>query len=46
MTPAELNAYVAAWKPSFDRKHGGPDKAPKFPCPTTWTFCSGRFPDR
>ena len=38
VTPAELNAYVAAWKPSFDRKHGGPDKAPKFPMPNNLDF--------
>ena len=33
-----LDAMVAAWQPHFDRTHGGPDRAPKFPLPNNYQF--------
>ncbi|MCB1129325.1 MAG: thioredoxin domain-containing protein, partial [Verrucomicrobiae bacterium] len=34
----ELADYVEQWVPSFDRLHGGPDRAPKFPMPNNLEF--------
>lgn len=33
-----LKDCVHNWKKRFDHKHGGPDKAPKFPLPSNYTF--------
>lgn len=34
----DLDDMVANWRPLFDRIHGGPDKAPKFPLPNNYEF--------
>jgi uncharacterized protein YyaL (SSP411 family) len=34
----ELRALVANWKPQFDRREGGANRAPKFPLPNNWQF--------
>jgi uncharacterized protein YyaL (SSP411 family) len=33
-----LDEMVSAWEPHFDRMHGGPDHAPKFPLPNNHQF--------
>lgn len=33
-----FNPFVANWERQFDRVHGGPDKAPKFPMPNNYEF--------
>lgn len=33
-----LERMLANWEPHFDRVHGGPDKAPKFPLPNNYLF--------
>jgi uncharacterized protein YyaL (SSP411 family) len=35
---ADLQDMVENWKRRFDRKRGGPDKAPKFPLPNNYRF--------
>jgi uncharacterized protein YyaL (SSP411 family) len=34
----DLKGLVARWKPLFDRREGGADRAPKFPLPNNWQF--------
>src|SRR5690606_10927172 len=33
-----LNAAIEKWKRQFDRVHGGPNRAPKFPMPASYRF--------
>ncbi len=33
-----LTDMLERWEPLFDHKHGGPDKAPKFPLPNNYEF--------
>ncbi len=37
-TEADLQDMVENWKRRFDRRLGGPDKAPKFPLPNNYQF--------
>ena len=34
----QLAEMISHWEPLFDRTHGGPDKAPKFPLPNNYEF--------
>jgi uncharacterized protein YyaL (SSP411 family) len=34
----DLKGLVAQWKPLFDRREGGANRAPKFPLPNNWQF--------
>jgi uncharacterized protein YyaL (SSP411 family) len=34
----QLADMLSHWEPLFDRTHGGPDKAPKFPLPNNYEF--------
>lgn len=38
VTRKDLEGMVSAWKPTFDNKLGGPDRAPKFPMPNNYQF--------
>jgi uncharacterized protein YyaL (SSP411 family) len=38
MSLENLRGLVAAWKPQFDRREGGANRAPKFPLPNNWQF--------
>lgn len=35
-TRTDLEAYLKAWKPQMDQRHGGMDRAPKFPMPDNY----------
>ena len=35
---SDLEGLVNAWSTTFDKVHGGPDKAPKFPMPNNYEF--------
>ncbi|MEO6521056.1 MAG: thioredoxin domain-containing protein [Mucilaginibacter sp.] len=35
---ADLEAIVRPWKPNWDFKEGGANRAPKFPMPNNWQF--------
>lgn len=36
ITPKDIEDSIAAWKNEFDTKHGGPNRAPKFPMPSNY----------
>ena len=38
MTLEDLRGLIAQWKPQFDRREGGANRAPKFPLPNNWQF--------
>ena len=38
VTAKDLKAVVDEWRGEFDRTHGGPDRAPKFPMPNNYQF--------
>jgi len=38
MSLDDLGGLVSQWKPLFDRREGGANRAPKFPLPNNWQF--------